>query len=202
MSVRRLAIYYAIVVVAIVTGKVIARTPMQREVRAQEYKMENARRIKGFPVLRLNQNPQSAAAPVDVAKTAVIQIDGADYNLVTGQAPEAAFYVSLPTFTVQNLSEKTITALSFALYNFKRTGVGVRHEQKNLKIVPGEDMVITRDRLAKERINLAKENPTTEPNGVALLTLPEMWLPGAPGEWMIVITGVCFSDDTFWQLTR
>jgi hypothetical protein len=207
MSIRRLTVYYAVVVLAVIAGKVIARLPL-------EYKMENARWIKNFPVLRLNQDPRNAAAPVDVVKTAVIPINGANYNLVTGQAPEADFYVSLPTFTVRNRSKKTINTLSFALYNFEKTGVSVGHVQKKLKIAPGADLVITRTRLVKERINFAKEKTATEPlalvqalkrhgdNGVALLTLPEMWLPGTAGEWTIVITGAKFSDDTFWELTR
>jgi hypothetical protein len=190
MSVRRLAVYYAVVVVAVIAG----------EARAQEYK--NARRIKDNPVLRLNQDPRNAVAPVDVVKTAVIPIDGANYNLVTGRAPEADFYVSLPTFTVRNRSKKTIKRLSFALYNPEKTGVSVGHVKKKLKIAPGADLVITRNRLVKERINLAKEKLATEPSGVALLTLPEMWLPGTAGEWTIVITGVCFRDDTLWELTR
>jgi hypothetical protein len=202
MSVRRLAVYYAVVVVAVIAG----------EARAQEYK--NARRIKDNPVLRLNQDPRNAVAPVDVVKTAVIPIDGANYNLVTGRAPEADFYVSLPTFTVRNRSKKTIKRLSFALYNPEKTGVSVGHVQKKLKIAPGAALVITRNRLVKERINLAKERPATKPlapihalkrhadHSVTLLTLPEMWLPGAADEWTIVITGVYFGNDTIWELTR
>jgi hypothetical protein len=140
MFVRKLAVY-AVVVVAVVAG----------EARAQEYK--HARQIKDIPVSRLNYDPRNAAAPVDVVKTAVIPIDGVNYNLATGQAPEANCYISLPTFTVRNRSKQRITRLSFALYNSEKTGVSVGHVQKKLKIAPGAALVIMRNRLVKERID-------------------------------------------------
>jgi len=148
----------------------------------------------------------SETPPVGIQNAHSKEITGDVYQQLTGLSANSSKYITLPSVTVTNNSNKTITAVVIALEDNRSS----EHEGlllDSLSIAPGGSLSISPLDWARPRKKMLTKYVTQGSDvhvdtSAPTITSQEMWVAGSIQNFSITIGMVQFSDGTQWVTQR
>lgn len=141
---------------------------------------------------------QDDDTPLKITEATVKEVSAADFQKLTSEKSDLQSVMSVPTATMVNVSDKTITKVMFNIYD-SATDRGQGIYMRGLSIKPGDTFRISPD-------NFLKQDMTTtvnEKNEILTSVNPSLknknaWLPFADKAQVQVRVAVDFEDGTKW----
>jgi hypothetical protein len=146
-------------------------------------------------------------APVLIESASVKQIRGPLYRTLTRDLAAAGTdeYVSLPTYRIRNISNKTISDVGVLLYSQTGAAKSFGFIKTDLKIAPDETYTITRQVLVEFRANVQSRTPrgqnrfnrAPEPGGD--FGDLAMWRKTIASDERLQLIHAIFTDGSYWK---
>lgn len=148
----------------------------------------------------------SEVPPVGIQSANSKEIAGDVYQQLTGLSANSSKYITLPSVTATNNSNKTITAVVIALEDNRSS----EHEGlllNDLSIAPGGSLSVSSLDWARPRKKMLTKYVTQGSDvqvdtSTPTITSQEMWVAGGIQNFSITIGMVQFSDGTQWLTQR
>jgi hypothetical protein len=148
----------------------------------------------------------SESAPVAIQTAGVKEITGEVFQQLAGLYPKSAKYITVPSVTAINNTNKTITAVVMVLTDNRSN----EHDglwMTALSLEPTQSLSISPMDWAQPRKNMLhkyieQNGEVREDKSDPTINSPEMWLAGSSSDFSISIGMVEFSDGTRWMTQR
>ena len=197
------------VVLALIAVSVRAKQPVSSQSATQDREaakkllLQKVRDGQSFPMSANN----SEQAPLLIQSASSKEIEGVEFQQLTGGKAQASKYVLHPDVTLINTGGSEIIRLAICLESKLEDERNCLRFQK-VKIAPGDQFSVTAKDWAGPRSMMLEPKFVQKDGGFVKDRRPidldseAMWLPGGLGDHTVVVLSAGFEDGTKWLTKR
>lgn len=140
-----------------------------------------------------------------IQSATVKEIGGEQYERLTKKKPLVNRYISFPTVSVVNNTNKVITGVSLGLMNVSLNELDI-HRKTGLQLEPGQRMTLdpliwATLRKKAAHTSIEKDGVVQEDTSPASWDFEGAWVVGGIADFSFFVGQVDFSDGTTWLMT-